>query len=39
MYLMKRMMLCAAFVVLALAPVSVMAQWLDLPTPGIPRTG
>ncbi len=30
---------CAALVALALFPVSGKAQWLGLPTPGIPRTG
>ena len=29
---------CAALVALALIPASLRAQWLDLPTPGIPRT-
>ena len=40
MNLMKPMVLTfrAAVAVLALFPVPVFAQWLDLPTPGIPRT-
>src|SRR6516225_9953840 len=29
---------CAALMAFALIPVSLSAQWLDLPTPGIPRT-